>query len=134
MQYDIFFSISQTPAHGVMPSEAQMFRSFFDQLKAADELGYGVAWVAESHLSSEVQKGNRRPVIPHWQGEVGLNCNLLALAQEAFHRTQRIEMGSAVMNIVCMGGPIAHAERIASTLALHGLNPEQRRRIHDAPR
>ena len=32
MQYDIFFSISQTPAHGVMPSEAQMFRSFFDQL------------------------------------------------------------------------------------------------------
>ncbi|MBK7761244.1 MAG: LLM class flavin-dependent oxidoreductase [Deltaproteobacteria bacterium] len=130
MQYDIFFSISQTPARGVMPSEAQMFRSFFDQLKAADELGYGVAWVAESHLSSEVQKGNRRPVIPHWQGEVGLNCNLLALAQEAFHRTQRIEMGSAVMNIVCMGGPIAHAERIASTLALHGLNPEERRRIH----
>ena len=72
MQYDIFFSISQTPSRGVMPSEAQMFRSFFDQLKAADELGYGVAWVAESHLSSEVQKGNRRPVIPHWQGEVGL--------------------------------------------------------------
>lgn len=130
MQYDIFFAISQTPVGGATPTEAQMFRSFFRQVEAADAQGYGVAWVAESHLSSEVQKGNRRPVIPHWQGEVGLNCNLTQLSAHIFARTRRIEVGSAVMNIVCMGGPLAHAERVASTLALHGLDPAERRRLH----
>ena len=130
MKYDIFFSISQTPVDGVMPAETEMFANAFRQLEAADELGFGVAWFAESHLSSEVQKGNKRPVIPHWQGEVGLNANFLNMATHGFHRTQRIEFGSAVMNIVCMGGPIAHAERIATTLALHGLNADENRRIH----
>ncbi|MCB9759269.1 MAG: LLM class flavin-dependent oxidoreductase [Alphaproteobacteria bacterium] len=129
MQYDIFFSISQTPVDGHTPTEAQMFRNFFDQVEAADAQGFGCAWIAESHLSSEVQKGNRSPVIPHWEGEVGLNSNFLALADHVFRRTGRIECGSAVMNIVCMGGPIAHAERIGSWLALHGLDPAERRRI-----
>ena len=130
MDYDIFFSISQTPVDGVLPSEQQMFRNFFDQVEAADELGFGVGWIAESHLSSQVQKGNRRPVIPHWQGEVGINADFLQLSHQVFARTKRIEMGSAVMNIVCMGGPIAHAERVSVFCALHGLNPEERRRIH----
>lgn len=130
MQYDIFFSICQTPVAGVQPSEAQMFRNFFDQVQAADELGYGVAWVAESHLSSEVQKRTREPVIPHWKGEVGLNVDILQLAAQVFARTRRIEVGSAIMNILCNGGPVAHAERIAAFLALHGLAPEEQRRIH----
>lgn len=130
MQFDIFFAISQTPVDGHTPSEAEMFRSFFRQVEAADEQGYGVAWVAESHLSSEVQKGNRRPVIPHWRGEVGLNTNLPMLATHVFRRTKRIEVGSAVMNILTMGGPIAAAERVASMLALHGLDPAERRRLH----
>ncbi|HMV70162.1 MAG TPA: LLM class flavin-dependent oxidoreductase, partial [Myxococcota bacterium] len=120
MQFDIFFAISQTPVDGRTPTEAEMFRSFFRQVEAADRQGYGVAWVAESHLSSEVQKGNRRPVIPHWQGEVGLNTNLPLLASYVFRRTRRIEVGSAVMNILTMGGPVAAAERVASMLALHG--------------
>jgi alkanesulfonate monooxygenase SsuD/methylene tetrahydromethanopterin reductase-like flavin-dependent oxidoreductase (luciferase family) len=130
MKYDIFFSISQTPVDGHTPSEAVMFRNAMEQLQAADRQGYGVAWFAESHLSSEVQKGNARPVIPHWKGEVGLNTDFLALAAHAFARTERIELGSAVMNIVCMGGPIAHAERIAAFLSLHGLDPDETRRIH----
>jgi alkanesulfonate monooxygenase SsuD/methylene tetrahydromethanopterin reductase-like flavin-dependent oxidoreductase (luciferase family) len=130
MQFDIFFSISQTPVDGHVPSERQMFVNAFDQLQAADELGYGVAWFAESHLSSEVQKRNARPVIPHWKGEVGLNANFLDLATRGMARTQRIEFGSAVMNIVCMGGPLAHAERIASTLTLHGLDSAEQRRFH----
>ena len=67
MKYDIFFSISQTPVAGHTPTEADMFRNFFEQVEAADELGYGTAWIAESHLSSQVQKGNKRPVIPHWE-------------------------------------------------------------------
>ena len=91
MRFDIFFSISQTPAAGVMPSEAVMFRNFFDQVRAADELGFGTAWIAESHLSSEVQKRHREPVIPHWQGEVGLNVDFLQLAHHIFRRTRRIE-------------------------------------------
>lgn len=129
MHYDIFFSISQTPVDGVTPSEAGMFRSFFDQVVAADELGYDCAWLAEAHLSTEVQKRNRRPVIPHWQGEVGLNTDVLQMAHQVFARTSRIEVGSAIMNLLVNGGPIAHAERIATFAALHGLDPEERRRV-----
>lgn len=130
MDYDIFFSISQTPVDGAIPSEATMFGNFFEQVEHADRLGFGVAWVAESHLSSQVQKGNRNPVIPHWEGEVGLNTDILQLAARVFARTERIEVGSAVMNILCMGGPVAHAERIATFCALHGLDPAETRRLH----
>ena len=130
MQYDVFFSICHTPVGEVLPSEAQMFRNFFEQVELADELGFGTAWVAESHLSSEIQKRNRRPVIPHWKGEVGLNTDILQLATRVFARTKRIEVGSAISNIVCMGGPLAHAERVATFLALHGMDPAERRRLN----
>ena len=56
MKFDVFFSICQTDVDGYMPSERVMFENFFDQVKLADELGYGVAWVAETHLSCEIQK------------------------------------------------------------------------------
>lgn len=130
MDFDVFFSISQTPVDGHMPDERTMFRNFFDQVQAADRLGYGVAWLAESHLSSEVQKGNRDPVIPHWEGEVGLNADMPQMAHRVFQYTERIEVGSAVMNILCNGGPVAHAERLSTFAALHGLDPEETRRIH----
>jgi hypothetical protein len=130
MQTDIFFSISQTPDDGQLPSETKMFRNFFDQVQAADRLGYGTAWIAESHLSSEIQKGNRQPVIPHWRGEVGLNVDFLQTATQVFNRTERIECGSAIMNILCNGGPVAAAERVAAFLSLHGLNPDEGRRLH----
>jgi len=130
MKYDIFFSISQTPVDGFMPSEAQMFSNFFDQVEAADALGYEIAWIAESHLSSEIQKRNKKPVIPHWEGEVGLNVDWLQLSNHVFHRTKRIETGAAIMNILCNGGPVAAAEKVASFLALHGLDPQESRRIH----
>lgn len=130
MEFDVFFSISQTPVAGHTPSEAQMLRSFFAQVEAADRLGYGVAWVAEAHLSTEVQKRNRNPVVPDWQGEVGLNTDILQLAHAVFARTRRIEVGSAVLNLLCNGGPVAHAERIATFAALHGLDPKERRRLH----
>lgn len=130
LDFDIFFSISQTPVDGHVPDERTMFRNFFDQVQAADRLGYGVAWIAESHLSSEVQKTNKHPVVPHWEGEVGLNCDMLQTAHQIFARTKRIEVGSAVMNILQGGGPIAHAERIAYFSALHGLNELETRRVH----
>ena len=129
MKYDVFFSICQTPVAGHMPDEATMLRNFFDQVQVADELGFGCAWVAESHLSTEVQKQNRRPVVPHFQGEVGLNVDICQLAHQVFARTQKIEVGAAVMNIVCNGGPIAAAERLAAFCALHGLNDAEQRRL-----
>jgi alkanesulfonate monooxygenase SsuD/methylene tetrahydromethanopterin reductase-like flavin-dependent oxidoreductase (luciferase family) len=130
VKYDVFFSISQTPVDGYVPTEREMFENFFDQVEAADRLGYGTAWLAEAHFSSQAQKSHRRPVIPHWEGEVGLNVDFLQLAHHVFARTRRIEVGSAVMNILCNGGPIAAAERIAAFLNLHGMDPNEKRRIH----
>jgi alkanesulfonate monooxygenase SsuD/methylene tetrahydromethanopterin reductase-like flavin-dependent oxidoreductase (luciferase family) len=130
VKYDVFFSIAQVPVDGHTPSEATMFRNFVDQAVAADDLGYGVGWVAESHLSSQVQKRHAEPVVPHWEGEVGLNVDLFQLAAHVFRRTKRLEMGSAIMNVVCNGGPVAAAERLAAFLTLHGLDPEEKRRLH----
>jgi alkanesulfonate monooxygenase SsuD/methylene tetrahydromethanopterin reductase-like flavin-dependent oxidoreductase (luciferase family) len=130
MRYDIFFSICQTPVAGYCPDEATMFRNFVDQVQAADALGYEVGWIAESHLSSQVQKQHPEPVIPHWEGEVGLNVDFLQLASHVFARTKRIELGSAIMNVMCNGGPVAAAERIAAFLTFHGLDPAEKRRIH----
>ncbi|HEX2059581.1 MAG TPA: LLM class flavin-dependent oxidoreductase [Thermoanaerobaculia bacterium] len=127
MELDIFFSICQTDVHGYVPSERVMFENFFEQVVLADELGFGTAWVAESHLSTEIQKTNPGAVIPHFVGEIGLNTDILQLAHRVFARTKRIGVGSAIMNILCNGGPIAAAERIKTFLALHGLDENERR-------
>lgn len=121
MKYDIFFSICQTPVDGYTPSEKVMFQNFFDQAILADELGYGCAWVAETHLSCQVQKRNPGAVIPHFEGEIGLNTDILQLAHVLFARTKRIHVGSAIRNIQCNGGPIAHAEAIKMFMSLHEL-------------
>ena len=127
MELDVFFSICQTVVDGYMPDERTMFANFFEQVELADRLGFGTAWVAESHLSTEVQKTNPGAVIPHFEGEIGLNTDILQLAHRVFACTKRIGMGSAIMNILCNGGPIAAAERIKTFLALHGLDPDEKR-------
>jgi alkanesulfonate monooxygenase SsuD/methylene tetrahydromethanopterin reductase-like flavin-dependent oxidoreductase (luciferase family) len=129
MELDIFFSICQTDVHGYVPDERTMFRNFFEQVELADTLGFGTAWVAESHLSTEVQKSNPGAVIPHFVGEIGLNTDILQLAHRVFARTRRIGMGSAIMNILCNGGPIAAAERVKTFLTLHGLDEAERRTL-----
>ena len=131
LRFDVFFSISQTPdTSGHTPSESKMFANFFDQVELADELGFGVGWVAQAHLSTEVQKRNSKPVVPHYPGEVGLCTDFFQVASEMFSRTSSIEVGSAVMSILASGGPIAQAERVGSFLALHGLDPDESRRLH----
>ncbi|HEY3054225.1 MAG TPA: LLM class flavin-dependent oxidoreductase [Thermoanaerobaculia bacterium] len=127
MEFDIFFSICQTEVHGYMPDERRMFENFFEQVELADQLGFGTAWIAESHLSTEVQKMNPGAVIPHFVGEIGLNTDILQLAHRVFARTKRIGAGSAIMNILCNGGPIAAAERVKTFLTLHGLDPHESR-------
>ncbi|HEX7151152.1 MAG TPA: LLM class flavin-dependent oxidoreductase [Thermoanaerobaculia bacterium] len=129
MELDIFFSICQTEVNGYLPSERVMFENFFEQVDLADRLGFGTAWVAESHLSTEVQKTNPGAVIPHFVGEIGLNTDILQLAHKVFARTKRIGIGSAILNILCNGGPIAHAERIKTFLSLHGLDPHETRTL-----
>lgn len=98
-----------------------MFRNFFDQVRLADELGFGCAWVAETHLSCQVQKRNPGAVIPHFTGEIGLNTDILQLGHKIFAETKRIHVGSAIRNILCNGGPMAHAEAVRTFLSLHGL-------------
>ena len=130
MKYDVFFSISQTPVDDHTPDESTMLRNFFEQVQLADRLGYGVAWVAQAHLSTEIQKRNSKPVVPHFQGEIGLCTDFFQLAHKVFACTNSIEVGSAVMSLMCNGGPIGIAERIGNFCTLHGLNPEERRRLH----
>ena len=131
MRFDVFFSITQTPdTSGYTPSEREMLASFFDQVEIADELGFGVGWVAQAHLSTEIQKRNSKPVVPHFPGEVGLCTDFFQIAQKMFARTERMEVGSAVMSILGSGGPIAQAERVGAFLALHGLDSDEARRLH----
>ena len=129
MQFDIFFSISQTPVDGVTPTESVMFSNFFEQVAVADELGFGTAWVAEAHLSTAVQRRHKDAVVRHWKGEIGLNTDIFQLAHLVFARTKNINVGAAVMNLVCNGGPIARAEQVAAFCALHGLDPEEKRKL-----
>ena len=107
-----------------------MFSNFLDQVELADELGFGVGWVAQAHLSTEIQKRNSRPVVPHYPGEVGLCTDFFQIAQKMFSRTKRMDVGSAVLSILASGGPIAIAERVGSFIALHGMMEEEKRRLH----
>ena len=131
MLFDIFFSISQTPdTSGYIPSEKEMFSNFFEQVELADELGFGVGWVAQAHLSTEIQKRNNTPVVPHYPGEVGLCTDFFQIAQKMFSRTKKMEVGSAVLSILASGGPIAIAERVGAFLALHGMDGMEDRKLH----
>ena len=131
MEFDIFFSISQTPdSTGYLPTEGEMLQNFFEQVESADDLGFGVGWVAQAHLSTETQKMNESPVVPHYPGEVGLCTDFFQFSREMLSRTKKMEVGSAVMSILASGGPIAQAERVCALMALHGMNPEETRKIH----
>jgi alkanesulfonate monooxygenase SsuD/methylene tetrahydromethanopterin reductase-like flavin-dependent oxidoreductase (luciferase family) len=127
MRFDTFFSICQTPVDGYTPSDRKMFESFFAQALLADQVGIGTAWVAETHLSCQIQKRNPGAVIPHFEGEIGLNTDILQIAHVLFAKTKKLHVGSAIRNILCNGGPLAHAEAIRMFLTLHGLDPREER-------
>lgn len=129
MKYDIFFSICQTEVDGYLPNERTMWENFFDQVRLADTLGFGTAWVAETHLSCQVQKENPGAVIPHFKGEIGLNTDILQLAHVIFNQTKNLNVGSAIRNVLCNGGPLAHAEAVKTFLSLHSLRPNEKRTL-----
>lgn len=127
MRFDIFHSIGRIDSINPRLTDVRVFRQFFDQAKFAESLGFGTVWVAESHFSSEVQKRNPEPVIPNYEGEVGLNADSPQLAAWLFGMTKRIGFGTAIMNIVGgNGGPIGAADRIRSLAFLNGLQDNPR--------
>jgi alkanesulfonate monooxygenase SsuD/methylene tetrahydromethanopterin reductase-like flavin-dependent oxidoreductase (luciferase family) len=113
MIFDLFHSLGDPAVRGVQLGAARCFRQFLAQVQLAEELGMRLVWCAESHFSSEVQKGSARPSIPHYSGEVGLNADSFQLFHWIAAHTRRIGLGTAIHNIVGgSGGPIASADRV----------------------
>ena len=127
--FDLFCGFSQIQVDGITPSETQMFQSLIRQIKLADELGFDTAWVGGAHFSLTDQNRGSKPPLPHFQGEMCLNTDILPLAQHLFSQTNRIAIGSAIRNILSAGGPIAHAESIRTALTWHNLSDHAHRRI-----
>ncbi len=130
MKFDIFFSICQSQVEEFIPSEQHMLQNFFSQVKLADTLGFETAWIAESHFSVQVQKSNPHAVVPHFKGEIGLNPDIFQLAHRIFATTKNINVGSAIMNLLCSGGPIAKAEAAKFFMSLHALDPDEQRKLY----
>ena len=120
MQFDVFFSFSKMPAGGVMPSDADLYDRLFRSMEAADDLGYERAWVGEAHYSLAPEQGKADPLLPHFEGELCINTDILQIAAAAMPRTRRISVGSAIRNILVNGGPVAHAEMVRTFLTIHG--------------
>jgi len=113
MIFDLFHSMSDPLIKGKCLGASRVFSQFMDQVQLAEGLGFDTVWCAESHFSSEIQKQTSVATIPHFAGEVGLNCDSFQLAHYFLSQTKRIGFGTAIHNIVGgSGGPIASAERV----------------------
>lgn len=131
MIFDFFHSLGRVDSLAKKVTDGQVFAQFFRQTKLAEILGFHMVWVAESHFSSEVQKTHREPVIPHYQGEVGLNTDSFQLFHLVRQMTKKIGFGTAITNIVGgNGGPIAVADRVRMLAWSQAvLDPEAGRRL-----
>jgi alkanesulfonate monooxygenase SsuD/methylene tetrahydromethanopterin reductase-like flavin-dependent oxidoreductase (luciferase family) len=113
MIFDLFHSLGDPVVRGKNLGAARCFQQFLRQVQLAEALGMRTVWCAESHFSSEAQKGSSRPSIPHYSGEVGLNADSFQLFHWIVAHTERIGLGTAIHNIVGgSGGPIASADRV----------------------
>ena len=131
MEHDIFFSISQTPdEHGHIPDEATMMRNYFQQLACADELGFGIGWIAQAHLSTETQKFNAQPVVPHWKGRSAsarISPNLHSNPSDA-RNTSRSGVPSFPFSP--REDPSLKPNAWRTSLSLHGLDENEHRCLH----
>ncbi len=119
MKYDVFASICQTAVDGYLPSEEVMFDQFMDQAVLADELGFETLWIAETHFSCQTQKQSSYAVVPEFEGEIGLNTDTLQMAHKVLNQTKQINIGSAIRNILTVGGPLTHAEALKTFVTLN---------------
>ncbi len=120
MEFDIFFSFSKMDLGQGAPSDQLLYDNLFRQIRAADQLGYNRAWVGEAHFSIRTEQHKPEPLLPHFNGELCINTDILQIASVAYPQTKRIEVGSAIRNIIANGGPIAHAEAVRTYLTIHG--------------
>lgn len=120
MEFDIFFSFSKMDLGQGAPSDQLLYDNLFRQIRAADHLGYNRAWVGEAHFSIRTEQHKPEPLLPHFNGELCINTDILQIASVAYPQTKRIEVGSAIRNIIANGGPIAHAEAVRTYLTIHG--------------
>ena len=105
--------------NGVIPSDVMLYENLFEQIKVADQLEYKKAWVGEAHFSIRPEQTKEKPLLPHFNGELCINTDILQIASVVYPQTKNIEMGSAIRNILVNGGPVAHAEGIRNFLTIH---------------
>ncbi len=120
MRFDVFFSFSKMPVGGVMPTDSILYERLFRSMEEADALGYERAWVGEAHYSLAPEQQGPDPFLPHFEGELCINTDILQVAAAAMPRTRQISVGSAIRNILVNGGPVAHAEMVRTFLTIHG--------------
>jgi len=113
MNFDLFHSISDPVIAGRSVGPAKTFQNFLKQVQLAESLHFDTVWIAESHFSSETQKSTSVAAIPNYRGEVGLNADSFQLLPWIMQNTAKINVGTAIHNIVGGGGgPIASADRV----------------------
>ena len=108
-----------------------MWDNLLSQVQLADTLGFETAWVGGAHFSlAEHQRTADAPTLPHFQGEVCLNTDIVQLATALYAATSRIGVGSAIQSIFTNGGPIVQAEALRTFLTLKALGPWKHRRLN----
>lgn len=117
--FDVFFSFSKMTLDGSVPADVMLYENLFEQIRVADQLGFKKAWVGEAHFSIRPEQTKENPLLPHFNGELCINTDILQIASVVYPKTQNIEVGSAIRNILVNGGPVAHAEGIRNFLTIH---------------
>ena len=131
MYFDIFFSFSKMDLGQGPPSDRLLYDNLFRQIREADALGFDTAWIGEAHFSIKTEQLKPEPLLPHFNGELCINTDILQIAAKAIYQTKRIGIGSAIRNILVNGGPVAHAEAIRTFLTIHGSEMERsNRKLH----
>jgi len=118
--FDIFFSFSKMDLGEGMPDDKLLYDNLFHQIRKADQLGFRRAWIGEAHFSIKTEQKKPEPLLPHFNGELCINTDILQIASRSYYQTEQIEIGSAIRNILVNGGPISHAEAIRTFLTIHG--------------
>jgi Luciferase-like monooxygenase len=119
MEFDIFFSFSKMDLGQGPPSDHLLYDNLFHQIRSADKLGFQRAWIGEAHFSIRTEQHKPEPLLPHFNGELCINTDILQIASVAYPQTKHIEVGSAIRNIIANGGPMAHAEAVRTYLTIH---------------
>jgi len=101
MRFDLFYELAVPPQLGL--SEAQVYAETLAQLKLADRLGYGCAWLVEHHFF----RGYSHCSKPELVLAAAANC------------TRKLRLGHAIIPLP-LHHPVHVAERVATLDILSG--------------